>query len=825
MRLLGLSALTVICLMSMNNGTKIPTEVIELNDRFLEVMDKGFWFVKFYAPWCAHCKRLLPTWEHVGHALADTDTGVKVAKIDCTRFTSVSSKLRINAYPTIIFFRNGVQIPYEGERKKESLVEFAIKSAGPIIGNIESSSKLSELRKSTDKDPIFVYVDGDNRELFQQYENVSEKLFTETRFFRSRSTHLPSTIQLKELPDVIVFKDGSFQSFRQNGGDYDLAQWIKIERWPLIPLVTSSNVHVISEDTDKILVLGLVDMIERSNMSTESGKFFKLFKKAALLAENDQSTRSRFKFGWMDGNSIANSVVMGEMSIPGLLIFNVSSYEFYLLDDSPQKMTAQSLLGGLQPIMNGEATALGGRSWPQRFRRMGYEITKNVYDMFYHQPILTMCLFGVPLAFFSIITYSICSADFSVDRDEVFPSSDEEDGADENELEENEIEDQRTDDDQPLLRRRKSYATGSESVMAERRQNESPIEPATIKQQILEALNSVRPTDHVNFLVNRLVSVDVETSKARNEVKTLREQAKKSTLLEKKLQTVEKALSKAELAKTKLEELCRQLNRSKKEDAEANFQQLKRMEQAHAESLDKFKSSIGDMQLSIEGRKEQAQRMEDVEKLSASLADLSVEYEKRLKELKNLYEEREHSIKEMVAHKDEELEHLRGEINGMKDKIQSVFQENVDLKRELMHNEEKVKKAIESDLMGRQTIESYGSKYKELLQTLEQSNISFDRARNDMTKMNGQLIKLQGDSARYKKQLQEKNEMVLALSATKLEWEEERQKKDKQIAQLQQLCRHLQKSNGKDVKDAVPEPTEQSEATKDLVSSVEEEAK
>ncbi|KAI6178419.1 hypothetical protein M3Y98_00498900 [Aphelenchoides besseyi] len=441
---------------------------------------------------------------------------------------------------------------------------------------------------------------------------------------------------------------------------------------------------------------------------------------------------------------------------------------------------------------------------------MGYEITKNVYDMFYHQPILTMCLFGVPLAFFSIITYSICSADFSVDRDEVFPSSDEEDGADENELEENEIEDQRTDDDQPLLRRRKSYATGSESVMAERRQNESPIEPATIKQQILEALNSVRPTDHVNFLVNRLVSVDVETSKARNEVKTLREQAKKKYTVGKEVTDRREGIEQSGL--------CRQLNRSKKEDAEANFQQLKRMEQAHAESLDKFKSSIGDMQLSIEGRKEQAQRMEDVEKLSASLADLSVEYEKRLKELKNLYEEREHSIKEMVAHKDEELEHLRGEINGMKDKIQSVFQENVDLKRELMHNEEKVKKAIESDLMGRQTIESYGSKYKELLQTLEQSNISFDRARNDMTKMNGQLIKLQGDSARYKKQLQEKNEMVLALSATKLEWEEERQKKDKQIAQLQQL-------NGKDVKDAVPEPTEQSEATKDLVSSVEEEAK
>jgi hypothetical protein len=53
--------------------------------------------------------------------------------------------------------------------------------------------------------------------------------------------------------------------------------------------------------------------------------------------------------------------------------------------------------------------------------------------MFQHQPILTVCLFGVPLAFFSIITYSICSADFSVDRDEVYPDDEDDDEEDEDE--------------------------------------------------------------------------------------------------------------------------------------------------------------------------------------------------------------------------------------------------------------------------------------------------------------------------------------------------------------------------------------------------------
>lgn len=44
--------------------------------------------------------------------------------------------------------------------------------------------------------------------------------------------------------------------------------------------------------------------------------------------------------------------------------------------------------------------------------------------MFRAQPLLTICIFGLPLAFFSLITYCLCSSDFSVDRDEVYPDED-----------------------------------------------------------------------------------------------------------------------------------------------------------------------------------------------------------------------------------------------------------------------------------------------------------------------------------------------------------------------------------------------------------------
>jgi HEAT repeat protein len=47
---------------------------------------------------------------------------------------------------------------------------------------------------------------------------------------------------------------------------------------------------------------------------------------------------------------------------------------------------------------------------------------------------------------------------------------------------------------------------------------------ATVKKQILETLSKVGSEEKVNFLVNRLVNIDVETSKARNEAKNFKEQ-------------------------------------------------------------------------------------------------------------------------------------------------------------------------------------------------------------------------------------------------------------------------------------------------------------
>ena len=66
-------------------------------------MTTGAWFVKFYAPWCGHCKGLAPTWEELG---VELKTEMTVAKVDCTKEKMTCKRFGVRGYPTLILLKN-----------------------------------------------------------------------------------------------------------------------------------------------------------------------------------------------------------------------------------------------------------------------------------------------------------------------------------------------------------------------------------------------------------------------------------------------------------------------------------------------------------------------------------------------------------------------------------------------------------------------------------------------------------------------------------------------------------------------------------------------
>lgn len=79
-------------------------------------------FVKFFAPWCGHCKTLAPTWEMLSSKYAGK---LKVAEIDCTENRTLCSRYKIEGYPTLILFKDGKPLQeYNGRRDMKSISSF-----------------------------------------------------------------------------------------------------------------------------------------------------------------------------------------------------------------------------------------------------------------------------------------------------------------------------------------------------------------------------------------------------------------------------------------------------------------------------------------------------------------------------------------------------------------------------------------------------------------------------------------------------------------------------------------------------------------------------
>merc|ERR1712142_268361 len=88
-------------------------------------------FVKFFAPWCGHCKTVAPVWEQLGEEFKD-DEGVVIAKLDLT--ANQLDNLKVKGFPTFKLYRAGdnTELDYTGPRNIEAFATFLRQNKGGV---------------------------------------------------------------------------------------------------------------------------------------------------------------------------------------------------------------------------------------------------------------------------------------------------------------------------------------------------------------------------------------------------------------------------------------------------------------------------------------------------------------------------------------------------------------------------------------------------------------------------------------------------------------------------------------------------------------------
>ena len=90
------------------------------------------WFIKFFAPWCGHCKKVAPIWDEF---YAHYGSQFNIASVDCTDNDSkeVCSSIGVRGYPSLILLDGEEMYKYKGQRTVVDFVAFSVNNGYQTI--------------------------------------------------------------------------------------------------------------------------------------------------------------------------------------------------------------------------------------------------------------------------------------------------------------------------------------------------------------------------------------------------------------------------------------------------------------------------------------------------------------------------------------------------------------------------------------------------------------------------------------------------------------------------------------------------------------------
>ena len=153
----------------------------EKNTQASTGMTTGSWLIKFYAPWCGHCKSLAPHYIEAEETINASEevSNINFAEVDCTADNSKKTckRFEIRGYPSLRFLHRSKMIEYDDlKRKADALVEYVSQDWDAILDSKDGS--ISILNKGGD---TYQYVQDIPVPLtaFNEFVNTMKKDFVE----------------------------------------------------------------------------------------------------------------------------------------------------------------------------------------------------------------------------------------------------------------------------------------------------------------------------------------------------------------------------------------------------------------------------------------------------------------------------------------------------------------------------------------------------------------------------------------------------------------------------------------------------------------------
>lgn len=235
--------------------------VMKLTPRtFAQTLKKGHVFVKYFAPWCGHCKKLAPIWETLA---AEMRGQVNIAEVDCEAHGALCRTQDVTGYPMLFYYgeTGSSKTEYSGGRKLEQLRAFAEKVSGPAVQQIAPEN----IDKEVSAHPVVFLMLHPAQETasVKQVTEASHSLFGSPPVYVSSSHSLYDRFNLDSSKSAILaLKDhdssvpAAWSYLDRFGGSADkLGNWLVSNKLPTYVELDSDNFQEVMNAAHKPLVV------------------------------------------------------------------------------------------------------------------------------------------------------------------------------------------------------------------------------------------------------------------------------------------------------------------------------------------------------------------------------------------------------------------------------------------------------------------------------------------------------------------------------------------------------------------------------------------
>ncbi|CAB9521055.1 disulfide-isomerase-like protein EhSep2 [Seminavis robusta] len=176
-------------------------------------------FVRFFAPWCGHSRKMAPEWAKLAKDWEGDDVGL-IADIDCTGASKpICDKNRVYNFPTLKYGDPAAHSldEYGGPRSYDGMAEFAQEFLTPIC----NPTNLDETCDDEEKTLMEEYLNLSKEEIQQRIKEEKGKLKQLKKDYQAKIDKLQEDYQ-----EMVDAKDQKIQEI-ENG---DLKYMLAIQR-------------------------------------------------------------------------------------------------------------------------------------------------------------------------------------------------------------------------------------------------------------------------------------------------------------------------------------------------------------------------------------------------------------------------------------------------------------------------------------------------------------------------------------------------------------------------------------------------------------------